>query len=290
MASETSTYHPPPAKRPEVSRKHDEEDTCLDLSSLNIRPNSEAMEALHRLSKLPKIDIDLKTIPVRRVAAVLVLLHVNAQGGLSVTLTTRSSRLRSHPGGGRVEETDDSVVTTALRESSEEIGLPLDNMEQYGFLGILTPFVSRNLLIVYPIIYVLLRPAAEFLPRLVANEDEVANIFHWPLQDLIRLDSSKTGNLDLSNSAYTYRDVRWMNSKPYRWHSFSHDSMPSPITGLTADILITVATLAFNVKFEAMKAPGQEDWPILIKWALENKGGQDGDEHSLIRRATQPEP
>jgi coenzyme A diphosphatase NUDT7 len=50
---------------------------------------------------------------------VLVLLHVNPGGELSVTLTTRSLRMRSHPGetalpGGRYEEGDEEVEWTAV--------------------------------------------------------------------------------------------------------------------------------------------------------------------------------
>ncbi|EGG03621.1 uncharacterized protein MELLADRAFT_78534 [Melampsora larici-populina 98AG31] len=278
------------------------EDLChqpnggLDLSSIRPPPTRETVEALERLSRLPKTPVDLTMMPRRRVAAVLVLLHVNSLGGLSVTLTTRSSRLRSHPGdtalpGGRIEDLDESVVATALRESSEEIGLPLINMEQYGFLGVLSPFVSRNLLIVYPVVYVLLIPAPGFLLGLAANEDEVAEIFHWPLKDMTLLNLQDQPDLVTRNVVYTYRDVPWMNSKLYRWHSFYHDSMPSSITGLTADILIAVAILAFGVKDKscgAIKAPTQEDWPVLVSWALADVGGGPGDEHSLIRSAGAP--
>lgn len=71
-------------------------------------------------------------------AAVLVPLVVQPDG-LQVLLTRRTDHLHHHPGqisfpGGRVERGDDSPVTTALRETEEEIGLPSDRIELLGEL------------------------------------------------------------------------------------------------------------------------------------------------------------
>lgn len=62
-----------------------------------------------------------------RPAAVLVAIEFAAQP--RIILTRRSRHLRHHPGqisfpGGRQDDGDDSLATTALRESAEEIGLP----------------------------------------------------------------------------------------------------------------------------------------------------------------------
>ena len=56
-----------------------------------------------------------------------------------VVLTRRSEALKNHPGqisfpGGRREEVDDSLVTTALRESEEEIRLSRRHVEVIGYL------------------------------------------------------------------------------------------------------------------------------------------------------------
>lgn len=58
--------------------------------------------------------------PKRKLAAVLVLLHLNAGGQLSVTLTTRALKMRSDPGdtalpGGRWEDGDETIEATAVR-------------------------------------------------------------------------------------------------------------------------------------------------------------------------------
>lgn len=58
--------------------------------------------------------------PSSKLAAVLVLLYERA-GDLRVLLTTRSKTLRSHPGqtalpGGKVDDTDDDVLSTAVSD------------------------------------------------------------------------------------------------------------------------------------------------------------------------------
>lgn len=129
--------------------------------------------------------------------------------------------------------------------------------------------------------------ASEFLTNLIPNEDEVSEIFHWPLKDFSQIHTTESGIQEHDQGlVYAYRDVAWMNETMYRWHSFAHPLMPSPITGLTADILITLATLAFDPKpgsSPPTQADTQRDWPTLVKWALAGQGGGPGDGHSLIR-------
>ncbi len=71
-------------------------------------------------------------------AAVLVPL-VNRPGGVQVLLTQRTEHLRDHGGqvsfpGGRVEPDDPHRVATALRETTEETGLPADRITVLGQL------------------------------------------------------------------------------------------------------------------------------------------------------------
>lgn len=88
----------------------------------------------------------------RTKAAVLVALYDD--GGMHVVFTRRRHDLRSHAGeisfpGGRRDEGED-LVTTALRESEEEIGLPRDAVDVLGALNPV-PTVATNFG-VYPIV------------------------------------------------------------------------------------------------------------------------------------------
>jgi len=110
-------------------------------------------------------------------AAVLVPL-IETVEGYRLLLTERTAHLTDHPGqisfpGGRVEPTDRDAVATALRESSEEIGLKPDQVEIAGFLpphAVVTGFA------VTPVVG-LVRPPLE----LELDEFEVAEAFEVPL-------------------------------------------------------------------------------------------------------------
>lgn len=161
-------------------------------------------------------------------------------------------------------------------------------MTQYGYLGTLDPFLSRTLLIVYPVVYIYLHSPKKLLENLKANEDEVSAIFHLPLENILQAYSIKSPPGTLDGLVHSKRDLKWIHGTPYRWHSFSSPSLPSPLTGLTADILISLVILAYNVVtpgFGPVKAPAQPDWETLIQWALTGEGGGEHDEHSIVHKS-----
>jgi 8-oxo-dGTP pyrophosphatase MutT (NUDIX family) len=75
-----------------------------------------------------------------RAAAVLVLLAEDSRTGEpDVLLQLRSHELATHPGqvcfpGGAVEDVDDGPVATALRETSEEVGIRADDVRPVAVL------------------------------------------------------------------------------------------------------------------------------------------------------------
>ena len=88
-------------------------------------------------------------------AAVLIPI-VERNDGLKVILTKRSNNLKQHPGqisfpGGKSEKIDKSLVSTALRETKEEIGINNNNVEILGQLSQhvtitgfkITPFIGK---------------------------------------------------------------------------------------------------------------------------------------------------
>jgi len=97
------------------------------------RPAPESARGLNDGFRLPGRD----GAPVA--AAVLVPL-VNRPEGLSLLLTQRSADLPDHPGqisfpGGRAEAGDRDLAATALRETTEEVGLPSERVQVLGELA-----------------------------------------------------------------------------------------------------------------------------------------------------------
>ena len=97
-------------------------------------------------------NIDLGGDEFDRVrSSVLVIIHFNIENTPTVIFTRRSSKLRNHAGeisfpGGRVSNQDGSIVDTAIRETFEEIGLPI---QKEKIIGCLSPTETYTTNILY---------------------------------------------------------------------------------------------------------------------------------------------
>jgi len=189
-----------------------------------------------------------------KLAAVLVLLY-EQDDELRVLLTTRSKHLRTHAGqtalpGGKLDPFDRDLIMTAYREAHEEVALPMDSPAIYT-LGCLEPFVSLHRLFVTPVVGFLAQPA--ILKSLRASEGEVSLIFSHPLEAI--LDPTLVNRetlVDIGSDDWPYQSdvyntsdsvVQMLCNTTYRMHRFR--SSASPIKGLTADILIKTAEIAY---------------------------------------------
>ena len=116
-----------------------------------------------------------------RLAGVLIPIMQRADD-LTVLLTQRAADLRHHPGqiafpGGRMEAGDEDLCVTALRETSEEVGiLP----EQVSVIGYLDAMPTMTGYAVTPVIG-LVEASAE----LVIDPIEVEYAFEVPLEFLL---------------------------------------------------------------------------------------------------------
>lgn len=119
--------------------------------------------------------------PSLKLAAVLLLL-IPEPGGLSVVFTKRTSRVEHHKGevsfpGGAHDPEDRDLLTTALRETHEEIGVPPSLVQ---ILGPLPPAVTLSSFLIHPFVGALTRDVG-FAP----NPYEVEEVFLVPLAALV---------------------------------------------------------------------------------------------------------
>ena len=115
-------------------------------------------------------------------SSVLVIIHFNIEYTPTVIFTKRSSNLRNHAGeisfpGGRVSDQDDSIVETAIRETFEEIGLPIQKEKIIGCLSPTNTYTTKTL--IYPFIVILGKISFPF-----ELSEEVEKVIEIPLDYL----------------------------------------------------------------------------------------------------------
>ena len=118
----------------------------------------------------------------REPAAAAVLMPLVMRRELMLLLTQRTTNLSTHSGqvalpGGRSDPTDIDAADTALREATEEVGLPRSHTE---VLGTLPVYVTGTAYSITPVV-ALVTPGFVLQP----NPDEVADVFEVPLAYLM---------------------------------------------------------------------------------------------------------
>lgn len=246
-----------------VRKKSEDEDGHVpyDMQAVS---TAETQNALARLAAYhpPSEPGVVAQIPAYRRAAVLVGLFIGRKGALHVILSQRSTSLRSHAGdtalpGGRCELLDRSLEETARREALEECGLPMDSTKVQKLCQ-MRPFLSANELLVTPVVFLITDPMIQ--PRL--NPKEVERIFSLPLEAFLfhdpppelrqaihlpqfpKLDSVAPTSTSRPSDWHSCRDARWLGLL-IRRHYFMDTR--NPVMGLTSDILIHAAMLAYDV-------------------------------------------
>lgn len=117
-----------------------------------------------------------------RAASVLMPL-IQRPSGLTVLLTERAAHLREHAGqisfpGGRLASADETPVAAALREATEEIGLPPEDVRVLGQLDV---HLTTTGFEITPVVGFVM---AKFEPT--PDPTEVASVFEVPLAFLLQ--------------------------------------------------------------------------------------------------------
>ncbi|MCG7533567.1 CoA pyrophosphatase [Pseudoalteromonas sp. OOF1S-7] len=136
-------------------------------------------------------------------SAVLVPL-LEVDGEASVLFCKRSAQLRSHPSqlcfpGGKVEQKDHSVITTALRETQEEIALDPQQVNPVGVLPLHTTLTGFR---ITPVLAVLDRNASW-----ETHSDEVEHVFTLPLSLLAQQRAWQPVQTRLRGKAVTFNGL-----------------------------------------------------------------------------------
>jgi len=159
------------------------------------------------------------TLPGYRQAAVLLPLYETTEGPHFV-LTKRTERVPTHKGqisfpGGGFQDDDGELLTTALREAEEEIGLRRSDVTVVGVLDDTVAAVSAHIV----------RPFVAFVPHpypFRLDAFEIEQLVHLPLRPLLEPNC--------------FREEVWeRDGRPHPVYFYEHDGQT--VWGLTARIL-----------------------------------------------------
>ncbi|MEA4975265.1 MAG: CoA pyrophosphatase [Paludibacter sp.] len=147
----------------------------------------------HRAEELYKINPD--NFNPRLSAVLIILFHEDDK--LKIVFIRRSEYVGIHSGqiafpGGRYEESDENLKTTALREVEEEIGIKADSVEILGQLSDLYIPPSNFMVRAY-VGYLTEKPVFIIDDREV-QEVLVLNYEHFKRPDVIKVREFKTHN------------------------------------------------------------------------------------------------
>ena len=123
-----------------------------------------------------------------RMAAVLVMLFP-VDDAIHIFLIKRSENLRNHPGeisfpGGVYEEADDTLMSTALRETKEEVNMAIEESAVFSRLPDVETLTGFT---VSPFVAIL-----KELPAYIRNTEEVHAVLEAPLEPLFTTQQKDT--------------------------------------------------------------------------------------------------
>ena len=171
--------------------------------------------------KVNNVEMSRKPNKCYKKAGVLLLLFPY-KDKLSTVYIVRTEDGGEHSGqiclpGGAVENADNDIIETALRETQEEIGTKKESIE---ILGSLTPlYVPPSNYCVFPVV-----GFCEVKPEFIPNPSEVADIIIAPLENL--MNPNNLGQETIKN----------ISTKKHEWIAPYYNIAGEHIWGATAMI------------------------------------------------------
>jgi 8-oxo-dGTP pyrophosphatase MutT (NUDIX family) len=199
-------------------------------------PGAEAQYKMAHTFRMQQLkDIENTPQPGHRVAAVMAMLFLkNEQWHTALIRRTPyddvHSRQVSFPGGGIEPADGGDLRLTALRETQEEIGVPMDKLQIIGQLSQLYIPVSNNL--VHPFVGVIHEE-----PSYKPDPNEVESVIEAPLALFLQDGPPARTDIEVHNGM-TLRDV------PY------YDVHGHVVWGATAMMLSELATIIQSVRLD----------------------------------------
>jgi 8-oxo-dGTP pyrophosphatase MutT (NUDIX family) len=162
---------------------------------------------MHFIEKLTDIldplDVELPPFKDLNLAAILIPIFRESK---RILLTLRTQIVRHHQGqvsfpGGRFDEEDNDLKTTALRETFEEVGI---EKSKITLLGTLNPSITISNYYVLPFVGLV-----EEDVKLKINNLEVEHCFLAPINELMKPENSLIGDFEgLKLPYYKYKNYR----------------------------------------------------------------------------------
>ena len=148
---------------------------------------------------------DLVELPDAELSSAAVLVAITDRAEPGVHFTLRRDNMRSHAGqvafpGGRIDPGED-VVTAALREAEEEIGLPPAAVELWGAAD---PYRTVTNFLVTPILG-MVPPDLVLFP----HEHEVADLFEAPLSFVLDPANQLRMSAEFRGATRHYYQINW---------------------------------------------------------------------------------
>ncbi len=192
-----------------------------------------------------------------RRAAVAVGLYLDPEAGWILPLTRRPRTLRHHGGqicfpGGRIEA-GETPTQAALREFSEELGIPADVVEICGELPVQYVYASDNE--VTPIVCVLRKPSGPWQP----DPGEVDEVIHLPLQ--VPCQQSPVASIWYQRCVQAAADPETLVAH-FRFRAPAFEYRSRRIWGATAVILDQLAQCLLPDRFRSSERTNLPSWPI----------------------------